>query len=141
MICIEGLRKTTRLTVCNYELYQDNQQANNKQTTSKQQASNTQVTTTKEKEEHKENKELNTDFVKSEFKQTFERWLNYKRDRKEKYKSQDSVMTCYKNLLKLSGEDPLKASEIVENSIGSNYSGLFPLKTQAPKKLHHDTDY
>jgi hypothetical protein len=47
MIEIEGLRKTTRLTVCKYDSYQDKQHTNNTQTTHKQHTSNTQVTTNK----------------------------------------------------------------------------------------------
>lgn len=45
MINTEGLRKTTRLTVCNYDNYQDMQQTNNTQKTRKQQTDNTQTTT------------------------------------------------------------------------------------------------
>jgi hypothetical protein len=40
MITVEGLRKTTRVTICNYELYQFDQQTNNTQLTSKQHAAN-----------------------------------------------------------------------------------------------------
>ena len=35
MITSEGLRKSTRITICNYDIYQDKQQANNKQITSR----------------------------------------------------------------------------------------------------------
>ena len=60
MIKLEGMRKTTRLTVCNYASYQDVQQAGNKQVTSKQQAGNKQVTTNKkEKKDKNEKKEEN----------------------------------------------------------------------------------
>jgi hypothetical protein len=37
MISIKGLRKTTRLTVCNYNTYQKQQQTDNKQITGRQQ--------------------------------------------------------------------------------------------------------
>ena len=37
MICIENAHKTTRLTVCNYEKYNDNRQANDTQTTRRRQ--------------------------------------------------------------------------------------------------------
>lgn len=47
MIVVEGLGKSTRVTICNYDIYQENQQASNKQTTNKQQTSNKQVTTNK----------------------------------------------------------------------------------------------
>jgi hypothetical protein len=47
MIEVEGLRKSTRITICNYEVYQNNQQADNKEITSKQQADNKEITTNK----------------------------------------------------------------------------------------------
>lgn len=57
MINTEGLRKTTRLTVCNYESYQSEQQADNKQTTSRQHTANTQLTTNKNEKNEKNDKE------------------------------------------------------------------------------------
>ena len=66
MINTEGLRKTTRLTVCNYDNYQDIQQTNNRQITFKQQTGNRQVTTTKEckNEKNEKNKDLFDEFRK-----------------------------------------------------------------------------
>ena len=54
MINTEGLRKTTRLTICKYETYQSEQPTDNQQVTKKQPADNSQLTTTKEGEERKE---------------------------------------------------------------------------------------
>ena len=45
MINIEGLPKTTRLSVCNYDSYQNREQTNNTQLTNKQQTNNKQITT------------------------------------------------------------------------------------------------
>jgi hypothetical protein len=62
MIKTEGLRKTTRLSVCNYESYQSEQQGDNKDTTSKQQGDNKEVTTNKndnKEKNEKEEKEIN----------------------------------------------------------------------------------
>jgi hypothetical protein len=56
MIMTEGLRKTTRLTVCNYDVYQNQQQASNKQTTDKEQAENNK----QEGEEYKKGKKKTT---------------------------------------------------------------------------------
>lgn len=53
MINTEGLRKTTRLTVCNYESYQSEQQGDNKQTTNRQQGDNKEITTNKNVENEK----------------------------------------------------------------------------------------
>jgi hypothetical protein len=58
MITKENLIKTTRLTICNYEVYQEQQQPNNNQITTKQQPNNNQITTTKESKESKERKEV-----------------------------------------------------------------------------------
>jgi hypothetical protein len=58
MITTQGLRKTTRLTVCNYESYQGDQQTDNGQVTDRQQTGNTQLTTTKEGKEREEVKEV-----------------------------------------------------------------------------------
>ena len=57
MIVTKGMRKATRLTVCNYELYQFTRQADDKQTTSRRQADDKQTTTTKEYKEYKEEEE------------------------------------------------------------------------------------
>ena len=55
MVNTEGCRKTTRLKVCNYESYQEVQQANNRQTTDKQQTNNKQITTNKNDKNDKKN--------------------------------------------------------------------------------------
>ena len=54
MIELEGLRKTTRLTICNYDSYQVEQHTKNTQRTRKEHTCNTQVTSTKESKESKE---------------------------------------------------------------------------------------
>ena len=56
MINTEGLRKTTRITVCNYDSYQISQQTDNTQTTDSQQAANKQVTTNKNDKNEKNDK-------------------------------------------------------------------------------------
>ena len=57
MIQLEDVRKTTRLTIANYNTYQDTQHETNTQLTYRQHTANIQLTTTKEvKKEKKENK-------------------------------------------------------------------------------------
>lgn len=64
MIVTEGLRKTTRLTVCNYDSYQNDQQTDNTQITHSQHAANRQVTTTKElKNDKKEKNNIDSFFL------------------------------------------------------------------------------
>ena len=57
MITTKGLQRSTRLTVCNYESYQELQQTKNKQKTFEQQADNKQVTTNKNEKNEKNEKE------------------------------------------------------------------------------------
>lgn len=70
MITTEGLRKTTRITVCNYDNYQFEQQAKNKQRTSKQHPDNILITTNKNEEEiiKNDNNEKNTPPAFEDFK-------------------------------------------------------------------------
>ena len=77
-------------------------------------------------------KKFNFDFVEEQFKDVFNSWLQYKKERKETYKTQTSLEACYRNLKKLSDNNPEKANAIVEYSFANNYSGLFPLKNNTP---------
>ena len=79
-------------------------------------------------DENKGVKKFNFDFIEESYKDIFESWLNYKKERKESYKTQTSLEACYKNLKKLSGNNPETAKEIIENSFANNWSGLFALK-------------
>ena len=82
MIVTKGCHKTTRLTVCNYDSYQDSQQADNKQITSKQQADNKQITTNKNDKNYKNEKNYKEEdiFISDEIKklkEDFERFNNW----------------------------------------------------------------
>lgn len=75
----------------------------------------------------KEPELLNMSFVKADYYDTFNRWLEYKKAKKEMYKTQDSVESAYRNMKKLGGNDPVKCYAIVERSIANNWKGLFEL--------------
>ncbi len=70
-------------------------------------------------------------FVSEQMREVFTEWLDYKRERRESYKSLRSLRVCYNRLLTLSGGDPAVARQVVERSIAANYKGLFPLKNSA----------
>ena len=81
MINTEGLRKTTRLTVCKYNDYQDQKQADNTPKTSTEQGDNKEITTTKESKESKEIKNIAEFYPFEEF------WNDYgKKDGAKKCK-------------------------------------------------------
>lgn len=84
------------------------------------------------KVETKQKKAVDFDFsfVNENFKEAFFDWLSYKKAKGQKYKSQQSLEICYKNLLKISNNNSSLAKECVENSIANNYSGIFPVKTK-----------
>ena len=69
------------------------------------------------------------DFVSDDFKSVFTVWLEYKRERKESYKSEKSLKAAYSKLLQLSGNAPSIAALVVEQSIANNWAGLFELKS------------
>ena len=83
-------------------------------------------------------------FVSEDFKDVFSLWLEYKRDRRESYKSQKSLQVCYSNLLKFSNNSPDVAKLIIEQSIANNWAGIFELKndgrrTEAVKRNTAET--
>lgn len=82
-------------------------------------------------------KEDDYQFVDADFKDVFMGWLEYKRDRKEKYKSDKSIRACYNRLLKLCDGNPDKARLIVEQSIANNYAGLFELRDYGQKPTNN----
>lgn len=73
-------------------------------------------------------KEKEESFVEPEFEPAFSLWLEYKHQRRESYKSDISLKTCYNKLVRLSGSNPDIAMQIVEQSMANNWAGLFSLK-------------
>ena len=70
-------------------------------------------------------------FIKQkEWKILFFDWLEYKKAKKQSYKTQDSLEECFNNLVELSKNDINVARKIVTQSKANNYAGLFPLKNQ-----------
>lgn len=69
-------------------------------------------------------------FCAPEFVPVVEKWLEYKKSRREGYKSPESLKAMYEKLFKLSRGEPLIAAEIINESMANNYAGLFPLKKE-----------
>lgn len=68
--------------------------------------------------------------IPEEHKETFLKWLKYKRKRQQSYKDEDSTQLAFNQLKKLSGNDHEKALKIVEKSMANNWAGLFELKEE-----------
>ena len=70
---------------------------------------------------------LDLSIVAPEMREVVEKWLAYKREKKQTYKP-SGFSTFYKRLCKLSNNNPQVAMAIVEESMSNNYAGIFPLK-------------
>lgn len=97
---------------------------------------NTEESTQRKEKESKvkESKVKEMRFVTENFKSVFERWLKYRSEIKKPFKSEMAIQQCYENLLKLSGNDPIKANEIINQSISHEWQGLFELKEKSSAK-------
>lgn len=91
----------------------------------------------KQKQEHITETEIdniNKKFDFGLFEKVMNDWLDYKKDRKEKYQSDKSIIACFNKLKKMSNDNPDVAREIIDDSIARNYAGFFELKKQNNKK-------
>ena len=128
MINHEGLRKTTRLTICNYDDYQEKQPTENQQKTNRKPTANQQITTNKN---YKNEKKI---IYPVGFEKIIEDWLTYKLEKREGYKP--SGITAFINqLLRLSENNPAKARRIIEQSMANNWKGIFELKVNGTQKI------
>ena len=82
--------------------------------------------------ENKENKENNNEDwilkVDDKFKDTVSMYLDYRKGRKESYKTEKSFMLMVNKLIQMSGNNPIIAKQIVEQSMINNWAGLYELK-------------
>lgn len=60
-------------------------------------------------------------------------WLEYKKSRKEAYKSEKSLQALANELTKLSNNDQATAKAIIQKSMANNWAGIFALKAE-PKQ-------
>jgi len=57
-----------------------------------------------------------------------DKWIDYKKSRGERYKTEQSLMVCAKKLHELSGGSASVADQIIEQSMANNWAGIFELK-------------
>ena len=101
------------------------------------------------KGEKKKPKDVVEDFIETSVEESFKPimrdWCAYKREKGQSYKP-TGLKACYAKLLKLSNSNSDTARQIIEQSMASNWAGLFALKSGYTKKepigiiLRNNTD-
>lgn len=74
------------------------------------------------------------EWIDENFIDVFILWMDYKKSRKESYKNEKSQEAFYNKLIKLSSGSPIKAKDIIEQSMANNWAGIFDLKTRQQKE-------
>ena len=90
------------------------------------------------KQKHKQNTEYEYEYeyefssylklIPEIWKPVLGEWLDYKKSRRESYKSDKSFLELFNKIRKLSNENIEIATEIVKQSMANNWAGLFELK-------------
>jgi len=136
MVLIENVKKTTRLTVCNYETYQSLRIADEPQLKHKRNAVEPQVKP-EERRVKKEKKEKKTtplppELDTLEFQKTWREWIQFRIEKKAKL-TPSTIKSQLKKLAKLPVET---AIAMLEQSISNGWQGIFTVKdenlTQTP---------
>ena len=79
--------------------------------------------------------------MQKDFIPVVEKWLLYKKEKKQEYKGQTSINTFCKKLIEYSNGDPIIAEAIIEQSIANNWAGIFELKINGVTKKQNDNVY
>ena len=132
-VASEGASNGTMITICKYDSYQSsfNEEGQTEgQTRGKRGATNNNNNNNKEKK----NKEIDLSFLQKDFIPIVEKWLIYKKEKKQEYKGQTSINTFCKKLIEYSNGDAIIAKAIIEQSIANNWAGIFELKINGVTK-------
>ena len=104
----------------------------------KQLASGNDVSTTLQQRSTNKVKESIVKYIKEEVKEPLRdvifKWLEYKKERKDKQYTMMGIKQFTKNLHEYSGGDKKRALDIIENSIANNWQGIFPPKQQQQQR-------
>ena len=126
-VASKGASNGTMITICKYDSYQSSFNAEGQtegQTRGKRGATNNKNNNNKVKK----NKEIDLSFLQKDFIPVVEKWLLYKKEKKQEYKGQTSINTFCKKLIEYSNGDAIIAEAIIEQSIANNWAGIFELK-------------
>ena len=66
--------------------------------------------------------------------EVFRKWLDYKKHKRQSYKTRESTLTSFNKLIDFSNNDYAKAEQIIEHSISNNYDGFFKPTEYHPRQ-------
>jgi hypothetical protein len=118
MIRTQTNTRYTKVTICNYDTYQNVKQTKGKPLANK---------LTHEPQQLKEVINKDSKVTPTPFDELFEKWIVYRKELKKPILDV-SIEAAKKKLIKMSGGDLKVAEEIIENSIANGYQGLIELK-------------
>ena len=139
-VASKGANNGTMITICKYDIYQSSFNTEGQtdgQTRGERGATNNNNNNNKEKK----NKEIDLSFLQKDFIPIVEKWLLYKKEKKQEYKGQTSIKTFCKKLIEYSNGEPIIAEAIIEQSIANNWAGIFELKINGITKKQNDNVY
>lgn len=73
-------------------------------------------------------------YVDPRFAEAWLKWLDYRKEINNRYKSPKSERIGYDQFIKKSNNDPIQAMEMVDNTIANGYKGLFPDRSNGTAK-------
>ena len=129
-VASKGANNGTMITICKYDSYQSGFNTEGQtegQTRGERGATNNNNNNNKEKK----NKEIDLSFLQKDFIPIVEKWLLYKKEKKQEYKGQTSINTFCKKLIEYSNGEPTIAEAIIEQSIANNWAGIFELNNNS----------
>lgn len=130
----------TLVTICNYDSYNGKKngltQGKNDRLTqglTHREEEKSPIPPKEEEIKEEENIIINNNLREEEpdpFGKAMKVWLEYKKAKKQTYKTEQSLSLCRKKLIQMAGGSPEVAMLIVEQSIANNWAGLFRLKDE-----------
>jgi DNA replication protein DnaD len=126
MIVLKSEHITTRLTICNYDTYQGDRNADETQVKHKRNADETQVTPNKNDKKEKNEKEVILDS-----------WIDYRKSIR-KALSQTTITTILKKMENYTNE---QCTNVINKSIEMGWTGLFWDKVETIQQVNEPTKW
>lgn len=140
MIVQQKSKIITTISIANYHTYQHGgttDDTTNSTTDGRQTVQQTDIN-----KNVKNEKNVKEEYgLSDEFAVIVKDWFDYKKERRESYKSEKSKSAFVLKLKKLSGDNPIMARKIIEQSMANNWAGVFELKITDKQQQYETKRY